>query len=863
MADKKTDFSDIIPTENTLYMLKRFSKVTGLNAGIVSLEGKTIGAPPPRIYEDFYCRLKEENLTAVKDHFFKNIHLKGPIFYRTPSKLNYMGFPINFRNKPLAILMLEPFFYELDKPSDDFFIVKAQKNGFDLDKFLPVVEQVPVLVKNALDRVSYNCGNFSALLTSVLENKTEAETNKLKLKTADAMLELLSYSADKFLSKIHPTGEINELLYKISESLDIDIILVCRTFKTPEGKSTLKTYWYHSKDEFFDTLQKLTLDGVAYKEDLGIYYERIKHGQQVFGSPAIFEGRLRFILEKQGIETVLATPIFSGSILWGIMFFANITQKKDFSNIQFQTLEHIADIMGSALKREHYITLLNKTRKKYKLVSEHMSDLVWMMDRDFNIIYVSPNSQKILGYTPSELSSLNIKDLIPADNYDYVMAELALEFDKAQQGVIDSSYRRTMELEQIHKSGHHIWTQVSISFIFDKDRNPLSVIGTTHDISELKSNKALLEISEEKVQNTQKFGMDFLTDVAREIIPPLKHILEISKNLEGRQKAKEISQTINQISKNSKNLTASLESILELTRFKSGSEVLSFEPFDLFELMQDAIKKYKRRLEGKNIKLNFDYLSDLPKKFKGDPKRIEQIFSNLLINAIDNTDKGEITVMVEPDTSEKAALYALKVKVQDTGMPISDEKRKEITEVIEEGHLPLDSLPAYSGLALASVLARKMEGSLSLETKGNVFGVKLHLVLQKPDFSKIKLSGGSTFENAKILVYLYEGSAIKTADIISRDFGCKVKTVKTRRRFLEESADETFDLIMMHLAEGLAGIETAQSIRGNLNPTVPIVVLSKEKLELDKYPGVDDYLTDFENPEKIKQKLVKWIKIRE
>jgi PAS domain S-box-containing protein len=869
MREQQTDFFDIITLDIAAYMLKRFSKVTGLSGFIVSMSGKTAGSIYSRLHEEFYNSIKEENLAVVKNHFFKNIDKNEPLFYKTPSGLNYMGIAVKFKSAPIAILILEPFFYENRKPPDDFFIMQAQKKGFDLNRFLSAVEHVPVLVKNALDRIAYNCGNFSSMLTHILENKTEADSTREKLKTADTMLELLSYSADRLLAKTHVSHQINELLYRISAALGTDIILMCRTFKTREGKSILKTYWYNGRDEFFSALQNLTLDGVAYKEDLGMYYQRIRHGQQIFGSPNIFTGRLHSILKSQDVKTVLVTPVFSGTLLWGIIFFVNIVVKKEFSPVQFQTLEHIADIIGSALKRDHYMMLLNKNRKKYRLICENMSDLIWIMDTDFNITYVSPNSQKVLGYDPQEMASLRLDDLMTAQKYQHVMSELKNEFQKAQKGLIDKNYSRSLELEQLHKNGNFIWTDVKISFIFDKEKKPVSIIGITRDITERKQNQQLIEHSKRQMENTQKSSMEFLTGVAREIIPPLKTLLRAANQMKDQKQGRDISNAVNTIAQNGTGLTASLESILDLTMFKSGKEILDFKQFNLFDLIRNTVEKYKMRKDKKEIKFNLNYLSELPKNFKGDPVRIKQILSGLLANAVNHTQKGQITVTAEPDTSEKAALYAIRITVEDTGAGITTEKQKEISKMIEGGFFPdQENLNVYTtGLALVNVLARKMDGGLSFGSrpgKGSTFTVKIHLVAEKTQFSKMtRIAAMPAFENAKILLSLNAASDGKIAGILGNKFKCRVETVKTRDRLLEKAADKDLDMIIMDLPARLAGIETAQAIRGHLNPTVPIMVLTEEKLELDRYPGVDDCLSDYENSEKLRQKLVKWIKNKE
>ncbi|HUT85717.1 MAG TPA: PAS domain S-box protein [Elusimicrobiales bacterium] len=864
MQTKTTDFFSIITPEHALYMLKRFSKVTGLNSAITSLNGQTVGISHPRIYTNFYKHIKEENLDTVKDHILKKISGPSPIFHVTPSGLNYMGFVIKFKNKPIAILTAEPFFYDLKKPSDDFFIKQAQTNDFNLSSFISALEQVPTLVKNALDRIANNCSNFTEMLTSILENKTEADTFKQKLKTADNMLEVISYTADKFLTQTHLTKEINELLFKVSNIFDIDVAMVCRTFKNNEGKSVLKTYWYHSKDEFFASMQKLTLDGILYKEDFGSYYDRLKLGQQICARPSMFRGKLYEILHEQHVKTILVIPIFSGRTPWGFLFLENIKTQKDYISLHLQTLEHIADIIGSAIKRDYYINLLNKSRKRYKLITQNMSDLVWIMNLNLDITYVSPNSQKILGYSPAEMANLTLKKILRPEKYEYVMSELKNELKKASTEVLNPNYSRSMELEQLHKKGHTVWTEVKISFIRDSNQRPVGLIGTTRDITERKKNQALIRSSNHQIEYTKKSTTGFLAKIAGEIASPLKDLSSLSKQLIEQTSEKNLENISRQIYNNSRNLITLLESIADLTKFKTGRQILDFQQFSLLGLMQEIINDNKSQMAKKEIGLDFNYMANLPIYFKGDPKRVGQIFSNLLTNAMNFTYKNKINVVIEPQKSEKAGLYGVKITVKDSGCGMSKEKQKEVSDLLNEQFSTVnESLNSHTtGLVLTNLLARKMDGYLkftSVQGKGSAFSALIHLIAVEPKLPNINVAQKTILESSKILLTSYNFSENNIERILKTNFKCEVETAKTATEFLTKSEYESFDIIIMHLPPQLNGIEMAQAIRGGINPTVPIVVLTDKKFQLDRYPGIDDFLTDYKNSEKLKNLLLKWI----
>lgn len=127
---------------------------------------------------------------------------------------------------------------------------------------------------------------------------------------------------------------------------------------------------------------------------------------------------------------------------------------------------------------------LKETEEKFKLITENSIDEIWVRDLNLNIIYVSPSSVRVHGYTPEELIKLSIDDLLTQESVYYVKHILKeeLEFDKNPHA--DPTRSRTVLLKEKHKNGNIIWTENQVSFIKDEKNKPKAIIGVTRDVTQ-------------------------------------------------------------------------------------------------------------------------------------------------------------------------------------------------------------------------------------------------------------------------------------------------------------------------------------------------------------------------------------------
>ena len=149
----------------------------------------------------------------------------------------------------------------------------------------------------------------------------------------------------------------------------------------------------------------------------------------------------------------------------------------------------------------------------------------------------------------------------------------------------------------------------------------------------------------EEVKNSQQQLRHFVADVSHELKSPLTSIQGFSQALMDGTASDEETKTkaVNIINSESKRMRRQVDELLELSRMQSGQFKMVKEPVDLNEVLRRCYDIFELQASEKDIHLTKKFSGSL--FVNGDADRLEQLFSNLLDNAIKNTRSGgEISI---------------------------------------------------------------------------------------------------------------------------------------------------------------------------------------------------------------------------
>lgn len=143
--------------------------------------------------------------------------------------------------------------------------------------------------------------------------------------------------------------------------------------------------------------------------------------------------------------------------------------------------------------------LLHESEKKYRLIAEKISDVVWLMDFNGENLFVSPSITSFSGYSVEEYLSQTINQRFTKSSAEFVIEIFKNEiysFNKLEDFRLD--YRKTIVVEYVCKDGSIKIGEILITPYLDDSNKCIGIHGVTRDITHRKRAEDLLKTSEEK-----------------------------------------------------------------------------------------------------------------------------------------------------------------------------------------------------------------------------------------------------------------------------------------------------------------------------------------------------------------------------
>ncbi len=371
---------------------------------------------------------------------------------------------------------------------------------------------------------------------------------------------------------------------------------------------------------------------------------------------------------------------------------------------------------------EHAPAALRESQQRYQLVADHSRDIVWSLDLERRITYVSPSVRRVLGFTPEEQRARMA-------SFHMLTPESARHARELWQHAVErglSEYR--FEAEHWTRDGGTIWCEVQQVLVRDESGAVRSVIGVTRDISERKRLEAesnQLELELRQAQRMEAFAQlagGVAHDFNNYLTVILGHAEQLRSAAGSDADACESLEAILEAAERSSALTGQLLAF-------SRKQVLEPRGLDLAELVR-RMEPLLRRAVGEHVRLVLDLAGPAP--VHADATQLEQVVVNLALNARDAMlEGGELRIEVAVRGADARAGTAsqedcVELVVRDTGSGMDDETRARIFEPFfttkPEGR--------GIGLGLSTVygIVRQSGGAVEVSSRpgqGSVFRVRL------------------------------------------------------------------------------------------------------------------------------------------
>ena len=214
-----------------------------------------------------------------------------------------------------------------------------------------------------------------------------------------------------------------------------------------------------------------------------------------------------------------------------------------------------------------------------------------------------------------------------------------------------------------------------------------------------------------------------LATVSHEIRTPLNGILGLTQVLLRMEPTTRQREYLETIRASGESLLRLSNEILDYSKMRSGTLRFDDEVFHLRKWIRQTVRNLAPHAHVKRLELGVWVPPDVPDVLVGDPNRLCQVLSNLLINAIKFTREGDVLLEVDVQEQRDASVL-LGFSVTDTGVGIPESQREHIFTAFAQGERGGASEGVGLGLAISSELVERMGGEIgcdSREGEGSTF----------------------------------------------------------------------------------------------------------------------------------------------
>jgi signal transduction histidine kinase len=242
--------------------------------------------------------------------------------------------------------------------------------------------------------------------------------------------------------------------------------------------------------------------------------------------------------------------------------------------------------------------------------------------------------------------------------------------------------------------------------LLNEQGHPRGAVHTLVDITERKRAEAILREAKDVAEKANRAKDDFLAALSHELRTPLNPVLLIASDAANDPQLPAETRADFEVIRRNVELEARLiDDLLDLTRISRGKLSLEKRPLDVRAVLQDAIAIVQSDAKTKQISLTLDFGAD-QYMVLGDAVRLQQIFWNVLKNAVKFTPEGgKITI----ETCTLAESGNIAVKIIDTGIGLTIGEITHIFKAFSQGdHAGTTGSHKFGGLGLGLAISRML-----------------------------------------------------------------------------------------------------------------------------------------------------------
>ena len=342
-----------------------------------------------------------------------------------------------------------------------------------------------------------------------------------------------------------------------------------------------------------------------------------------------------------------------------------------------------------------------------------------------------------------------------------------------------------------------------------------------------------LQVAAAEAKSASKAKTDFLSTMSHDIRTPMNAIIGLTtiaeKNLGDVESTRE---SLRKISLASNHLLTLINDILDISKVESGKLKLNPLSFSIVETAENLVNLSQPMIKEKNIDFSFHINKIETEYLFTDQLRLNQIYINILSNAIKYTEPGgSVRVELREEESPKPDCVRLTYVVADTGIGMSPEYMKTMYQPFSrQTDSRVNSIQGTGlGLAITKQMVELMDGTIECQSeqgKGTTFTVVLDIPVSDRQREEMKLNP------IDVLIVDDDEILLETATDTLESLGIEAEQAHNGTEALgmivhrHEMGKDYGVIILDWKMPDMDGIETIKRIRAEIDADIPILLSS-------------------------------------
>ncbi|MCI9628911.1 MAG: response regulator [Eggerthellaceae bacterium] len=608
-----------------------------------------------------------------------------------------------------------------------------------------------------------------------------------------------------------------------------DGMIVARSIETDTDFENVFMLLESSRDTSI-SIQELREDFEAGIPASFVYNSNAGGGSTYATKLADFDWMLMRSFPETITNNMLENANFAGIILVagvitaaGLLIIVLMVQSRKRQNVLLLERQEATRIIDASTNLFHSLLEVNLVENSYQYLKdeENLRNLPNSGSFDFlrNTLAKSANEE----YTDVVLKSLDP---------DHIKREL-------KSG--DPFYQFEYHIDARDEAGQNkeLWMQVSVLALARNNAgDPINILIAVQDVTEVKAREAAQRVALQEAFRAAEYASqaksDFLNSMSHDIRTPMNSIMGMTAIASMHvNEPDRVSDCLANISSASHHLLGLINEVLDMAKIESGNISLAEEDFEISEMVENLMTIVHPQVEAKNQDLRTELVSIKHENVIGDPTRLQQVFVNIMGNAVKFTPEGgKIIMRIRELESRIHGSACYEFQFEDTGCGMSEEFLETIFEPFTRANDSRVTKVEGTGLGMSIVksVIDLMNGSIDVESElgvGTTFTVTVHLKLRDTDEEDL-----SDIIKGHVLVVDDEEATCQVTCEMLNDIGMTSEYALSGRAGVEavleaDKTDTPFNTVILDWRmPGMSGVEAAREIREKAKNHIPIIILS-------------------------------------